>query len=972
MANTVQKKQPAKRAGGTSKGRVQKEQPQEERGIWREALGVILFFAGILLFYFLIVEPKEGAGQAIVWFARALAGSLCYALPLVLGWMGVLVAFSGRDKSLKFGRIFLMALMILLVMTLIHLFSADDVMRGAQLFNYPNFLKRSYEFQKAGAGLLGALLCWPLYRGLGIAAAAMVLVALILADLILLRKISLRHIGHVAQERIGSMREEHEARAISRMEAREAACAVVPKAAPREGEMDDPFAKYLGDDAPGHRRQKEMRVEKISANDPLPGEPLVERMADAAFTDDVPGFLSGRKKGRARAEKITIHEPRPLGNAMTEPVMPEPDGSEVAEQPPRMRGAQAEVVVPEGDWRVVPLFKGRGAQADAPREFMQDDVDFGEIEPGGYGTDGGAGYGAGYDDCADDADDDADDDGADYGADYAKAGAPDVPRANQMQKAHGPGPDDAELVGEVDLATPPFDMPEAPFAMPITPEKHKMPAYQAPGGKRPPIAKPAPPEEFPYVYPPIDLLEASKPAKLHGQNESDLAKGKKLIETLSSFNIAARMIGIAHGPTVTRFELAPAAGVKVSRITALSDDIALNLAAVNVRIEAPIPGKAAVGVEVPNEQIETVPLRDVLESAECRRHPSRVAVALGRDNAGRYVIADLAKMPHVLIAGQTGSGKSVCINCIICSILYRATPGEVRLIMIDPKVVELSCYNGIPHLLVPVVTDPKKAASALAWAVVEMGNRYKKFATLGVRDMKGYNQHRPDDEPAMPQIVIIIDELADLMMVTPGEVEDAICRLAQLARAAGIHLVIATQRPSVNVITGVIKANIPSRIAFTVASQVDSRTILDGSGAEKLLGRGDMLYAPSGTAKVRVQGAWVSDDEVHDIVEYIKVRHEASYDEDMIEHIDASEMSDADREDSLGAFDDLLPQAVELVIDAEQASVSMLQRRLRVGHSRAGRLVDEMEVRGIVGPDEGSKSRKVLITREQYRAMFKE
>ncbi|MEF9894722.1 MAG: hypothetical protein RR843_02985, partial [Clostridia bacterium] len=261
MANTVQKKQPAKRAGGTGKGRVQKEQPQEERGIWREALGVILFFAGILLFYFLIVEPKEGAGQAIVWFARALAGSLCYALPLVLGWMGVLVAFSGRDKSLKFGRIFLMALMILLVMTLIHLFSADDVMRGAQLFNYPNFLKRSYEFQKAGAGLLGALLCWPLYRGLGIAAAAMVLVALILADLILLRKISLRHIGHVAQERIGSMREVHEARAISRMEAREAACAVVPKAAPREGEMDDPFAKYLGDDAPGHRRQKEMRVE---------------------------------------------------------------------------------------------------------------------------------------------------------------------------------------------------------------------------------------------------------------------------------------------------------------------------------------------------------------------------------------------------------------------------------------------------------------------------------------------------------------------------------------------------------------------------------------------------------------------------------------------------------------------------------------------------------------------------------------
>ena len=380
--------------------------------------------------------------------------------------------------------------------------------------------------------------------------------------------------------------------------------------------------------------------------------------------------------------------------------------------------------------------------------------------------------------------------------------------------------------------------------------------------------------------------------------------------------------------------------------------------------------QAAVGVEVPNDHIETVPLRDVLESGECRRHPSRLAVALGRDNAGRYVIADLAKMPHVLIAGQTGSGKSVCINCIICSILYRATPEEVRLIMIDPKVVELSCYNGIPHLLVPVVTDPKKAASALEWAVNEMTQRYKKFAQLGVRDMKGYNQHRPEEEPPMPQIVIIIDELADLMMVTPGEVEDAICRLAQLARAAGIHLVIATQRPSVNVITGVIKANIPSRIAFTVASQVDSRTILDVSGAEKLLGRGDMLYAPSGMGKTRVQGAWVSDDEVHQVVEYLKVRHDTSYDQDAQEHIESAQMSDADREDALNEFDELLPEAVEMVIDAGAASVSMLQRRLRVGHSRAGRLIDEMEVRGIVGPDEGSKSRKVLITREQYRNMF--
>jgi S-DNA-T family DNA segregation ATPase FtsK/SpoIIIE len=374
---------------------------------------------------------------------------------------------------------------------------------------------------------------------------------------------------------------------------------------------------------------------------------------------------------------------------------------------------------------------------------------------------------------------------------------------------------------------------------------------------------------------------------------------------------------------------------------------------------------------VPNDTIEVVPLRDVLESSEARKHPSRLAVALGRDNGGRYIVSDLAKMPHVLIAGATGSGKSVCINCIICSILYRATPDEVRLIMIDPKVVELSSYNGIPHLLVPVVTDPKKAASALDWAVAEMSGRYKKFAELGVRDMKGYNLHRPEDEPAMPQIVIIIDELADLMMVAPGEVEDSICRLAQLARAAGIHLVIATQRPSVNVITDVIKANIPSRIAFTVASQVDSRTILDVGGAEKLLGRGDMLFAPAGASKpARVQGAWVSDDEVNDIVSYIKVRHETTYDEEVIEHLANAAMSDAEKDDVKEAYDDLLPQAVEMVIEAGQASTSMIQRRLRVGYARAGRLIDEMEKRGIVGPADGAKPRSVLISREQFKLLF--
>ena len=452
-----------------------------------------------------------------------------------------------------------------------------------------------------------------------------------------------------------------------------------------------------------------------------------------------------------------------------------------------------------------------------------------------------------------------------------------------------------------------------------------------------------------------------------------MEKAKLLGDTLRSFGIETRLTGIAHGPAVTRFELQPAPGVKVSRITSLSDDIALNLAAERVRIEAPIPGKAAVGVEVPNDKVETVALRDVLESSEARRHPSRLAVGLGKDNSGRYIVADIAKMPHVLIAGQTGSGKSVCINAIIVSILYRATPDEVKLILIDPKVVELSVYNGIPHLIAPVVTDPKKAASALDWAVAEMTQRYKRFAERGVRDIKGYNKALEDGEKPMPQIVIIIDELADLMMVAPGEVEDSICRLAQLARAAGMHLVIATQRPSVNVITGIIKANIPTRIAFSVSSQVDSRTMIDHGGAEKLLGNGDMLFVPSGINKpMRVQGAWVSDQEVHAITEYIKQRHETTYDEDVVEKINQSVMSDAEKEEAAEEYDPRLPEAVEIVIEAGQASISMLQRRMRVGYARAGRLIDDMAQRGIVSEADGAKPRTVLITREQYQQMFEE
>lgn len=470
-----------------------------------------------------------------------------------------------------------------------------------------------------------------------------------------------------------------------------------------------------------------------------------------------------------------------------------------------------------------------------------------------------------------------------------------------------------------------------------------------------------------YQYPSFDLLKEDNENVNSSNYRSQVIEGaKKLEETLASFGVSAKVINVSRGPSVTRYELQPSAGVKVSRIVNLSDDICLNLAASGVRMEAPIPGKAAIGIEVPNKDVTMVLAREVIESEEFAHHSSKLAFAIGKDISGEIIVGDIGKMPHLLIAGATGSGKSVCISSLIVSLLYKATPDEVKLLMIDPKVVELGVYNGIPHLLIPVVTDPKKAAGALNWAVQEMVNRYKLFADKAVRDLKGYNEFIRNNggEGILPQIVIIIDELADLMMVAPNDVEDAICRLAQMARAAGMHLVIATQRPSVDVITGVIKANIPSRISFAVSSQIDSRTILDMGGAEKLLGRGDMLYHPVGKPKpVRIQGAFISDPEVERVVEFAKAQGSAAYDENIIEEINSEETPD---DAGPGDSDELLPKAIELVVDAGQASVSLIQRKFKVGYARAARIVDQMEARGIVGGFEGSKPRQILISRQQW------
>lgn len=501
-----------------------------------------------------------------------------------------------------------------------------------------------------------------------------------------------------------------------------------------------------------------------------------------------------------------------------------------------------------------------------------------------------------------------------------------------------------------------------------------------------------------YRFPPIELLHPSVVQDDSNAMNELQENGKRLIETLESFGVKAKIINICRGPSVTRFELQPAPGVKISKITNLVDDIALNLAANGVRMEAPIPGKAAVGIEVPNKVVSTVSMRELIDSRKFKTAASRLSVVLGKDISGNIVVTDLGKMPHLLIAGTTGSGKSVCVNSILLSLLYKSSPDEVKLLLIDPKMVEFSKYKGIPQLLIPVVSDAKKAAGALNWAVNEMLNRYKSFAAYNVRDIASYNKmidsynkiraqkteaeweneplvnedNLPIPTEKLPRIVIAIDELADLMMAAPNEVEESICRLAQMARAAGMHLVIATQRPSVNVITGVIKANIPSRISLKVSSQIDSRTILDIGGAEKLIGRGDMLFSPVGAAKpLRVQGCYASDEEIENVTGYIKKSHTSHYDEKVVEEIEkiaAEELGKNSKNTAMDgeSADPMLEEAIKVVAEAGQGSTSLLQRRLRLGYARAGRLIDEMEQMGIVGPSEGSKARKVLITYQQW------
>ncbi len=916
-----------------------------------------LFGLAILLIYICLASPQAGTSMgAIKDVLVGLGGNIAVVIPLVLVWAGVLCIGAARGMKINLVRVAADALLILCLFTAVHMFFIRTIIDHRQIKSeYFNIVIWSYR-EGIGGGLLGALLAYPFHQMLGVAGGF--LVTLLMAVLLLTATGRMgrfvRFVGSRAEARRESHKNEHE---FDDFESRKPA-----RAASRSRVNRDPFSESLvsGADVPADKprrrtaqaaqpaasgRRASARIEEVSARPAQPAR-AARRNADA-MSDEFGGRPARaanqpRKRpatGVAAAEPVQQKKRKKLYNEDMEKVAP----TAAAKDPlfdefddfDRLEAESAALDKIERAERP----RKKAFEIDRPSSMKAEKAE--------------------------------------------KAGIVDIPDAEpekpvivKADRKSNVSIDDLKIEPEAyevpDDDEPPFDMPaeKARKKEVVRAGIAEKPSFSK--IKRVKEAEPAEDDPAPYNYPPLDLLAQGEVEDTSVHNNRDMQKAQLLEDTLQSFGISAKLTGIAHGPAVTRFELQPAPGVKVSRITSLADDIALNLAAMSVRIEAPIPGKAAVGVEIPNDKVEMVRLRDVLESSDARKHPSRIAVGLGKDNSGRYIVADIAKMPHVLIAGQTGSGKSVCINAIITSILFRSSPEEVKLILIDPKVVELSVYNNIPHLVCPVVTDPKKAASALDWAVAEMTKRYKLFAERGVRDIKGYNKSLKEGEKLMPQMVIIIDELADLMMVSPGEVEDSICRLAQLARACGMHLVIATQRPSVNVITGIIKANIPTRIAFSVASQVDSRTMIDHGGAEKLLGNGDMLFVPNGMKSMRVQGAWVSDDEVHAIVEYIKQSGEAVYDPDMIEHLENATRTDAEKEEIDSEYDPKLAEAVDIAIDLGQVSISMLQRKMRIGYARAGRIIDEMSRRGIVSEADGSKPRNILITREQANEMFED
>lgn len=932
MATGNKKSTSGKRKAQTSRkgstGRKKKTAAQQQEDFTREVILWIIVAVSILLF---ISNFGIGGtiGNAVSRFFFGVMGLIAYVFPVLL-LVGTFFAVSNRGNRVATVKLVAMILFDLFLCMLIELLTKGSAVDGAAA-------AYSYSFEhRTGGGFIGGLLAWIFCPNFGLAGSYVIDAIMLIISLVLItersalrgmqkggKKVyeSARSGNERHKERVRIQREEREQRreeqALRRMDRKVEGVAIDTRVLPRQNviEHSDEISELNAED---YLEMPEVREEKIVPLTSDGGYPPAENLTPSAFSDEALAAVTPEA-----SQNISVWTPE----------------TETAQ------GASWNTAPAEASWDV----------ATEPEDPWSTTASQEQKDP------------------------------------WSSAAEPEDPwstaSAQEQKESWGSaaGPENAweAAAPKVQLKEP----QEASAA--VSPAETKAVSgigenaghtTSAPAASGESVSAEQMPPERPYVFPPADLL--TKAANKAGDSRQHLQEtAMKLQQTLKNFGVNVTITNISCGPAVTRYELQPEMGVKVSKIVNLADDIKLNLAAADIRIEAPIPGKAAIGIEVPNKENVMVSFRELVESEEFKKHPSKISFGVGKDIGGKVTVADIAKMPHLLIAGATGSGKSVCINTIIMSILYKANPKEVKLIMIDPKVVELSVYNGIPHLMIPVVTDPKKAAGALHWAVDEMTDRYQKFANASVRDLKGYNAKieslptiEGDPKPEkLPQIVIIVDELADLMMVSPGEVEESICRLAQLARACGIHLIIATQRPSVNVITGLIKANMPSRIAFAVTSGVDSRTILDMNGAEKLLGKGDMLFSPQGIPKpVRVQGAFVSDEEVSAVVGFIKEQNgQVTYSAEMEEKLSNMESanttvaidSGADAGDGRDVY---FADAARLLMEKEKGSIGMLQRYFKIGFNRAARIMDQLEEAGIVGPEEGTKPRRVLMSPEQF------
>lgn len=877
---------------------------------------VVLFALGILVLLLTFIEG-EAAWLAIHNFLRGMFGISVYLVAPLLLYLSVMTAQDKSEKTVA-GKAFFGVMLILFLSAAVQIFLVGEV-KGSKLF--ADIIPKLYHEGKLmdGGGVVSVIIAGPLLGLFKKTGASIIIVLLAIVFIMLLSNVTIvdvvRAVSNPMKGVAGAVRDVREDSIRRSEERRQAREKIVPNDDVPEEVAKETQAKFNVDiPIPMSKKKKADKTVQVDAEEDIPELPQHPVVSPKPIV-----------KEEKPAEPVKAAVPEKPATAAV-PKTP----AAAAEKPAEVSAEKPAAAVPEKPAEKVP----EKPSENIPEEPEKADDSLVELIR-----------------KATEAKQKAKEEAA---ARAAVPAEPVKPKTVDIKTTHTAiKPNDEE-----------YELPPQPTAADIAKEISEN--------------ENAAPDIMKYAFPPIDLLKPADNSSNAADAEAEMrSNAETLVNTLQSFGVQTRIVDIHRGPTVTRYELQPSAGVKISKITGLSDDIALNLAAAGVRIEAPIPGKAAVGVEVPNRVKDVVSIREMIESEEFKSAKSKLAFVVGRDIEGNVIVGDIAKMPHVIIAGTTGSGKSVCTNSIIMSILYNASPDEVRLVLIDPKMVEFKIYDGIPHLLIPVVTDPRKAAGALSWAVQEMLKRYKLFADSNVRDLKGYNELAAETEgmSPLPQIVIAIDELADLMMAASNEVEDAICRLAQMARAAGMHLIIATQRPTVDVITGLIKANIPSRIALTVSSQVDSRTIIDTAGAEKLLGYGDMLYYPSGIPKpIRIQGCFCSSKEVEAVVAFIKSGGTADYSDEILREIEKNvpvpkgEKGASDSGSASGDMfeDDMVEKAIEVVIEAGQASTSSLQRRLKLGYARAARIIDQLEELGVVGPFEGAKPRAVLMTREMW------